>query len=102
MMVTAGVSSGGNGGLSPNSALTVSGGTLDVTSGAQTIQSLTVGPGVAFEPDDREYPHRERQRHLRRALNLSGNAFGGEELLSYLAYSGSFPTSGIPYGYQLQ
>jgi autotransporter-associated beta strand protein len=96
------LAAGAAGSLSPSSAYTVSSGTLAVTAGAQAIQSLTVGSGAALNLTIGNTLAVSGSASFAGALNLSGNAFGTEELLSYLSYSGSFATSGIPYGYQLQ
>jgi fibronectin-binding autotransporter adhesin len=48
-MINAGVlSAGAVNALSPNSAVTVNGGTLDVSAASQTISSLTIGSGAAL------------------------------------------------------
>ena len=62
-----GLIAGGANGLSPNSDLTVNGGTLDTTAFPQTVQSLTVGPGDAQPLDRQPLDHLRRGQPERHA-----------------------------------
>ena len=89
--------------LSPNSAVTISGGTLDVTGFAQTVNSLTVGSLGSLNLTIGNLLTSSGPASLSGSLNLFGSSGGTADLMNYLSYSGSFSgVSGIPPGYTLQ
>ena len=84
--------------LSPNSAINVSGGTLDVTAAAQTVSVLTLSAAATLNLQQGKLLSSTGAAGLGGTLNLSGVA-GGGPLMSYGSESGSFKSvSGLPGG----
>jgi autotransporter-associated beta strand protein len=103
--VSAGVLAAGTGGaLSPNSDVTVSGGTLDASGYANTVNSLTVASGGELDLGIGNLLTSSGPASLGGALSISGTVSGPlVELLAYGSETGSFATvNGVPAGYALQ
>ncbi len=94
---------GGSNVLSPNSDLTISGGTLDAAGFVQTVKSLAVGSSGSLDLAIGNLLTSTNAASLNGTLNLFGSSGGTQELIGYLSCSGSFSTAtGIPSGYSLQ
>jgi autotransporter-associated beta strand protein len=95
--------------LSPSSALTVTGGLLDVTAGAQSVPNFSMTGGTLNLDVSNLLNVTAGTANFGGTLNLSDlsgltPSAGSLELIGYLAYSGSFSASnlsGFP-GYQLE
>ena len=107
--ITAGVSRPAQfGALSPNSAVTVSGGVLDVTAFAQSVNSLSVGSAgtLNLAIGNPLTVAGNNGTFLNGTLNVTGAVSGGSaDLINFInnaSYTGSFGTANIPSGYALQ
>ena len=88
--------------LSPNSALTLSAGTLDVSGFAQTVKSLNLGSTGFLNLAAGNLLTSTGSATLAGTLNVLNTSGGTRELLAYGAESGAFGTvNGVPLGYQL-
>jgi fibronectin-binding autotransporter adhesin len=95
-------SAGGAFTFSPNSAVTVNGGTLDATAGPQTIGPLTMGALGTLNLSAGNLLISTGSASLAGALNVLSFS-GSAELMSYSSETGAFGTvAGIPGGYALQ
>jgi fibronectin-binding autotransporter adhesin len=91
------------GALSPFSAVTVSGGTLDVTASPQTVPSLDVSTGALNLMIGNLLTVSGGAGLGGGTLDVFGSTGGSQELISYLSYSGSFATiNGLPAGFMVQ
>jgi fibronectin-binding autotransporter adhesin len=91
--------------FSPNASMTVNGGTLDASRGAQTVASLNVGAfGLLNLSIGNAYTLTSSgTASFAGTLNLLAGSGGTADLINYLSYSGSFSTTtGVPSGYALQ
>ena len=82
--------------LSPNSAIVVSGGTLDVTAGSQTVNAPWMGNSGTLNLSIGNTLISSSAATLAGTLNLSnlaGIVSGTTDLMNYLSYSGSFASS---------
>ncbi len=104
--ITAGVlKAGALNALSPNSAVTVSGGALDVTAFPQTIPSLSIGASgtLNLSVGNPLTVTGANGILLNGTLNVAGAVSSGSaDLINYASSSGSFATANIPTGYALQ
>ena len=92
------------GALSPYSDVTVSGGTLDASGSANTVQSLTVTGGGELDLGIGNLLTSSGPASLGGALSINAGASDPlVELLAYSSETGSFATvNGVPTGYALQ
>ena len=94
--------------LSPNSAVTITGGTLDARNSPQSTCALTVGASGSLNLSIGNLLSCTNPANLDGRLNLFGTATTGfVELLSYPSFSGSFSNTSlnngsVPAGYALQ
>jgi autotransporter-associated beta strand protein len=104
-LVNAGMTIGSANALSLNSAVTVSGGILDVTTAGGTVSALTVGSNGILNLSIGNLLTSTGLAFLNGTLNLSGTYSGPSiELLAYVTHSGSFsstPTLSNYLGYRL-
>ena len=88
--------------FSPNSNLSISGGTLDATQFPQTINSLSIGGAGVLNLAAGNVLTTSGSANFGGTLNLMGASGGTLDLINYLLHSGSFSTAtGIPLGYML-
>ena len=87
--------------LSPNSAVTISGGTLAATGFSQTVKSLSIASSGAVDLTIGDALTSSGAANLGGTLNLQGSS-GTADLINYLSYSGSFAVTNLPVGYTLQ
>jgi fibronectin-binding autotransporter adhesin len=87
--------------LSPNSAVSVGGGTLDVTAAPQTIASLTMGSSGTLNLAIGNLLTSSGSAGFNGALDLYGATSGTEDLMNFASYSGSFSTATSVPGYRL-
>jgi fibronectin-binding autotransporter adhesin len=87
--------------FSPNSAVTVAGGTLDASAFGQSVPSLTMGSLGSLNLGIGNPLVVNGQANLAGTLNVLGSTSGSVDLANYTSYSGSFSTANVPGGYKL-